>query len=108
MSYGNQLKEEGQALALEHAGVPWRERAIDLLRRYCRSVEPREEFAFEDFRAWATACGLENPPSSNAWGSLPRIAIRDGLMRPTGRYRPAFSPMTHAHPVRLYVSGVSK
>lgn len=108
MGYGNQLKEEGQALALEHAGAPWAERAMGLLRRFCGSAFARRPFAFEDFRAWATAQGLEDPPSPNAWGGLPRIAIRDGLMHPTGEYRPARSPMTHAHPVRLYRSGVAR
>lgn len=105
MDIGKELKEEGQALALEHAGMPWRDHAISLLTRFCKTGPgSRRPFAMEDFRAWALGQGLEQPPSPNAWGALPRIGVREGLMVPTGEYRNAKSPMTRSHPVKIWRS----
>jgi len=105
VDYGKQLKEEGQALALEHAGRPWAEQAVELLTVFCFSGPGRKRpFALEDFRMWALAQGLPEPASPNAWGALPRIGIRDNLMRATGQYRAARSPLTHAHPVMTYTA----
>ena len=42
------------------------------------------------------------PPTSKAWGSLPRLALRRGLIQPTDRYIKAAAPRTRSHPVRVW------
>ena len=106
LALGFAMKQAGQDAALNAAGV-WRIDVIEALRRYLKGVAPGQCFAIEDFRAWALMHGepAAEPSHHNAWGSLPRIAIGEGLIRWTGDYRPAISARTHAHPVRLYVKG---
>ena len=95
---GHKLKMAGQQIALQFAGS-WADNAIASLRLFCVG---RQRFAFEEFREAAPSYGLEPPPSHKAWGALPRIAVREGLIRSTTEYRPATSPRTHAHPVRVW------
>lgn len=104
-SLGQRLAEEGMELVLENCGEQWREAAMKKLRRWCsRRVEP---FAFEEFRAWALKRGLPAPHSPNAWGALAQAAARDRMMIRTRRLKPATSPLTHGHMVRLWRSGRS-
>lgn len=100
---GIERKRAGQDAALEAEKQEWVSRFIFLSKCYLTSLEPGARFAIEDLRANALACGHPAPHSSNVWGSMPRVLINAGLpIEPTGEYRKARSPETHAHPVALY------
>lgn len=100
---GRALKLAGQQAVTE--GQPWADAAIQAMRVFvARHAKPR--FAIEDFRQWAMMGGEIDPPHHhNAWGAITSHAERLGLIRWTGKYRPARSAATHAHPVRVYVRG---
>ena len=102
---GKVLKERGMALALDHAGDVWKHAALLKVREWSAGPGRRIVgglFAFEDVREWATEQGLAPPPSSKAWGGIAQAAVRAGIIKPLKKYRPATSPATHGHPVRLY------
>lgn len=99
---GQELKERGQDLALEHAGDCWQAQALAHLQQFVAGRQ--EPFAIEDFRAYAVARGLPQPITHKAWGALPQFAARRGLIRSTDTYRKARSARTHAHPVLLWVA----
>lgn len=101
---GEQRKRAGQDAALEAEKQAWVDRFVFLTRVYLTGLPVGAKFAFEDLRAAAAACGHPAPHSPNVWGSMPRALIAAGLrMKPTGEYRKAHSPGTHAHPVAMYV-----
>lgn len=99
---GQELKEQGQSLALEHAGERWQAHALEHLQRFVAGR--REPFAIEDFRSYALANGLPQPVTHKAWGAFPKVAAKRGLIRSTDTYRKARSARTHAHPVLLWVA----
>ncbi len=101
---GQRLKEHGQQLALFNAGQDWLDQTIENLKAFCkvRKELGQPEFRFEEFRAAAQERGWALPASHKAWGSLPRVAAKRGLIRPTGRYAKATSAATHAHPVAIW------
>lgn len=100
---GIERKRAGQDAALEAEKQDWVSRFIFLSKCYLTSLPVGAKFAIEDLRANAAACELAAPHSSNVWGSMPRVLINAGLpIEPTGEYRKARSPETHAHPVALY------
>lgn len=100
---GEQLKATGQALALEHVGQQWVDRFKALAKVYLSQVPAGALFAFEDIRAFASACELPAPSTHKVWGAMPRVLIKAGLpMAMTDRSRKAHSPATHAHRVTLY------
>jgi hypothetical protein len=81
---GEQLKAEGQAKAAKHAGAAWREEALFGLKMWLRMRLMRgfTEMNFDEFRASPYAF---DPSSINAWGTLPRSAVKRGLIEPTDR-----------------------
>lgn len=97
---GRELMERALA-QVQEGQEPWIAQAMALLRRYLAHYAG-PEFKIESFRTFAVACGLPAPRSHHAWGALPRLAVRDGLIEWTGRYEPATSVRTHGHPVRVY------
>lgn len=100
---GIERKRAGQDAALEAEKQEWVSRFIFLSKCYLTSLPVGAKFAIEDLRANAAACELAAPHSSNVWGSMPRVLMNAGLpIEPTGEYRKARSPETHAHPVALY------
>jgi hypothetical protein len=101
---GAELKSTGQQMALFNAGKPWTDDMIAKLRIFCKVRKDigRPIFRAEEFRAVAESSGWPLPPSSKVWGALPKIAMKRGIIRPTGQYEPAQSPKTHGHPVRTY------
>lgn len=99
---GQELKEQGQQLALEHAGGDWQTQALAHLERFVAGRV--DAFAIEDFRAYAIANGLPVPATHKAWGAFPQLAARRGLIRSTDSYRKARSKRTHSHPVLLWVA----
>ncbi len=99
---GQELKEQGQQLALEHAGGDWQTQALAHLK--LAAADRVDAFAIEDFRAYATTHGLPDPATHKAWGAFPQLAARRGLIRSTDSYRKAHSTRTRAHPVKLWVA----
>lgn len=99
---GRDRKREGQRQALDHAGAEWSAMILKAMRLWLNVIKAqgRPEFRFEEFRATCTKA--MQPPSHKAWGSVPRLAIKDGLIEWTGRYVQAESLKTHAHPVKLW------
>lgn len=95
---GNELKEQGQQAALDHAGKDWQELALDYLGRFLE-MSAAVPFLFEDFRDYATCNGLPQPASHKAWGALCGVAARRGLIEPTGQVKKAKAAKTHAHRV---------
>lgn len=102
---GQQRKEAGQQLALFNAD-DWVDTAISRLKEFCASRKQANapQFRLEEFRMHVESIGVEAPPSHKAWGSLPRIAMKHGLIAPTNEYQSAQSARTHAHPVRVWVA----
>lgn len=106
MTAGKQLKEQGQQLALWNAGKDWTDQMIANLQAFCKNRKDagRPEFRFEEFRDAAVKAGWPMPSSHKAWGVLPKLAVKQKLIRSTDRYEPAHSRATHAHPVRVWVA----
>ena len=100
---GKARKEAGQQLALFHAG-DWAETTIERLKAFCleRKASGRIDFRFEEFVQVLKSSGCDQPPSPNAYGALPRIACRNGLIAFTGQYENARSPKTRSHPVKIW------
>lgn len=93
------LKDQGMAVALDHAGPTWVEIATEALTAF---ADTRGEFTTEEFRFhWLTHGGVE-PESHKAWGALTSAAAKRGLIQHTGRYRRALATKTHGHPVALW------
>ena len=56
----------------------------------------------EDVRRILTAYGI-TPHHHNAWGALIREAVRQQLLRPTGRYRQMRDVSSHARQTAEYI-----
>jgi hypothetical protein len=103
---GLALKERGQEIALFHSGEDWVSYILEKLRAFCKA---RKElgmpvFRFEEFREVADITGWELPKSHKAWGALPALACRRGLIRWTGQHVPAKSRKTHGHYVKTWAA----
>lgn len=98
-------KEIGQQLAITKAGEDWKSEALAALRAYIaiRKASGGTDFTFENFRVWAEQNGAIFPPASvNAWGSLPRSAVKAGICLPTGRVCKAHRPSSHSRLIRIW------
>lgn len=100
---GQALKVQGQN-ATAASNSSWMADVLQLLNFWAKGCKACgvTEFVFEDFRAALTNVGIAPPKSHKAWGAVPRVAVKAGLIAPTDKYRPATSPKTHAHPVRVW------
>jgi len=96
---GEQLKRAGQQLSLNFAG-DWSERVVAEFRGWAAIEKARgmRTCTIERFRAEAQ----NHPPTHKAWGSLPRLLVKAGLIESTGEYRKAAAPRTRSHPVALW------
>lgn len=98
-------KDHGQQLALTFA-TEWREAVLMELRGWLaiHRAKGHSTMTFEQFRHEAR----NQPGSHKAWGALPAIACREGLIAPLTHtdgspvMRRAESEKTHAHPVRVW------
>lgn len=99
-------KEAGMQLALEFAGEGWADRVVAEFAGWA-ALQKRiglRLVTIELFRSQAKNL----PESHKAWGSLPRLLKKSGLVEPAldehgqQRYQRAASPKTHAHPVALW------
>jgi len=81
--------ERGIAASAQHAErvLPhWGDMALQNLVMF--ALGEGSPFTIEEFRAWAQQVGLPDPPDGRAFGSVTRRAVREGIIRPTGRYAP--------------------
>lgn len=106
MLEGSHRADKGRARALEHAGDDWKHAALAKLREFV-AQRHGNLFAFETARNWCLTNGLAAPPHPNAWGAIAKSAMAAGIFHPTGEFRPAISPRTHGHPVRLLTKGAA-
>lgn len=98
-------KQVGQQLALDMAG-DWKADVLVELRAWLavHRGQGNTTMTLEQFRALA----VNQPASHKAWGALPAIACKAGLIQPvlhedgSAVMRRAESVRTHAHPVRLW------
>lgn len=98
-------KQVGQQLALDMAG-DWKADVLVELRAWLavHRGQGNTTMTLEQFRAQA----VNQPHSHKAWGALPAIACKAGLIEAilhddgSAVMRRAESVRTHAHPVRLW------
>jgi hypothetical protein len=98
-------KEHGQQLAIDFAS-DWKDAVLLELRGWSAIHKARgnSTMTLEQFRAEARS----QPDSHKAWGALPAIACRAGLIAPKTHsdgspvMRNAESVKTRAHPVRVW------
>jgi hypothetical protein len=101
---GRQRKERGQDKALQAESEQWRTDTLHLFSTYLAKLEVGAVFAMEDFRAFADLSGHPPPRTHKVWGSMPRFYKAHGQpIARTDRVRLANSPLTHSHPVTLWV-----
>lgn len=103
---GQRRKAEGQQLALD-IDESWADRMVAEFRGWAakRVAMGLLDFRVEEFRAAAK----QQPPSSAAWGSAPRLLMRAGLIAPKTHpdgsqvYVKAAAVRTRSHPVAVYL-----
>ena len=101
-STGEQLKAAGQAKALKHAGSAWLANILSdfrdyVERRYCHGHDDVNVDAFR-----ATVSPWREPVNPNAWGALPRAAVKAGYITPTDRIVKATRPQAQARVVKVW------
>ena len=97
------LKQQGQQIAFDYAGVDFKEALPSVLQQWCILIGKRAEFRFEQFREWAlNSKALPEPSTPKVWGAVPSKAAAMGLIEATGKYEKATSLKTHGHPVQLW------
>ena len=102
---GQARKFDGMQIALNFSG-DWPERVLSEFKAWAAVQRARglRTVTIEQFRA-ETRCA---PESHKAWGSLPRLALKAGVITENlgedglPRYQRAAAPKTHAHPVRVW------
>jgi hypothetical protein len=101
---GAQARDEAMERADRHANQEWRRVAALAIRRVAALGVP-----FTADEVWAV---LERTGFSThdrrALGPLMKAAVSDGLIQPTGAFRPTRRPTNHCRPLRVYepVGGV--
>ena len=79
----------------ENAGT-WINEALALIPRL------HGEKTGEDIRNALMILGLHAPHHHNTWGALTSIAIKQGLLIPTGRFTHMTGPKSHARMTQIY------
>jgi hypothetical protein len=93
---GKYYRDAGTQIALDHAGEPWHDRAIEIaLLRF--KAAGREGCLFEKVRMYAMEVGLEPPPSHKAWGAVCLHLSKAKKIERTGEYRASEDVRSHAH-----------
>jgi hypothetical protein len=91
---GVSLRDRGIESVRSHAGDAWVTQAAELYKLYFS--EQKEGALFENARAFALECGLNNPPHHNAWGSVAMKLSRSGKFVRTGEFEQSKSAKAHA------------
>lgn len=106
---GLQRKARGQDQALRAESEKWRADTVYLFADFLATLNVGDEFAMEDARAFFDLSGHRPPHSHKVWGSMPGHYRSNGLpIARTDRTRLANSPLTHGHPVTLWVKTAPK
>lgn len=77
------------------SAVDWHDRAIAFATTFYAGIGG-EGALFEAARAYATACGLDAPKTSNAWGAVTLMMVRRGIIERTGQLRKSAAVKSHA------------
>lgn len=103
---GKELRELGMRRALDRASIKWQAFILVKMRNYCKRRKRRgeAEFVTERFRAVSVSRKWPPPPSPNSWGAITMAAKNAGIIKPTNRVRPAQSPKTHGHGIRVWLA----
>ncbi|WP_429498822.1 hypothetical protein ACQUFY_05830 [Robbsia andropogonis] len=98
---GNELKIAGQARAVKRAGSQWLADALVALKHFCTEeyVAGLSDVTIDNFRE---AGRVREPANANAWGALPKAAIKAGYLKPTERTEAALRPAAHSRRVRVW------
>ena len=98
---GEQLKAAGQAQAIKHAGNGWLEKALERLKEYAtaRWLDGYLAVTIDEFRSSPYAI---EPHHVNAWGALPRAAVKAGILTPTPRTVKAKRVKAQARVVKVW------
>jgi hypothetical protein len=98
---GEQLKAVGQQKALKRAGSAWLTDALAALKVFLTEQYSvgETDITFDQFRALARTYEPANP---NAWGALPRAAIKAGYIKSTTRTEKAIRPKAQCRVVRVW------
>ena len=88
--------------AAEHAGDEWLELALEAFKNYATN---HKRFTTEEVRL--AHPNLPEPPDKRAWGAVPRIAKKDGLISAQGWTR-ANSNTVHGMVVTMWESRIYK
>ena len=86
--------------AAKHAGNDWLEAALAAFRDYALT---HKRFTTEDVRS--AFPHIPNPPDKRAWGAVPRLAKKDGIISAHGWTR-ANSHTVHGMVVTLWESRI--
>lgn len=95
LSVSRDLRDAGAASALVNAGPAWHERAAKLAAAFFTHAGGNGAL-FESARDYAVACGLEQPPSPNAWGAVTLAMSKRGTIIRTGSYLKSEAVKSHA------------
>ena len=88
--------------AAKHAGNDWLEQALEAFKHYATT---HKKFTTEEVRS--AYPDLPEPPDKRAWGAVPRIAKKDGLISAHGWTR-ANSHTVHGMVVTMWESRIYK
>lgn len=101
-----QTKVAGQNQAITNAGTAWAIMATSAMKKFIRRIKKNRKchkFAFDEFREWAIATGnLAEPISKNAWGALPILACKMGMIKPTKEISVSSRPDSHSRILRVW------
>ena len=98
-----QSARRGMDTALAHAEqieVKWGDLALAFLHRHARKAK---KFIASDVTEASKKWGLVQPPTTKAWGSVYRRAVKRGMIQSCGTVK---SPTRHGSPTVLWASNV--
>lgn len=97
---GERLAQDGMDRAADHADkvkAEWTDLAFKAFCQYARqTIEP---FQTIDVRRWAT--WIPEPPDKRAWGKIPRMAMKQGVVRQIG-FKSTKSATGHNSPASVW------
>jgi hypothetical protein len=81
----------------EDVNPGWSESALLAIERLCEARILRGGFTIEELR---DETDVDPPTDMRAWGAVTMKAVKEGIIEPTGEYRPARS--SHGSPKPCY------
>lgn len=99
---GEQLKAAGQVKAVKRSGNEWVDTALAKLKEFCTNEYVYGDcidITIDDFRQYG---GCPEPAHPNAWGALPKAAVKAGYIKPTSRTEKALRPKAQSRIVKVW------